>query len=60
MKAGSTVTLAQPAPSAGAKVLLSSADVNVANVPASVLVAAGTTSKTFTVTSKPVASSTIN
>ncbi|HJX26906.1 MAG TPA: hypothetical protein VJ885_03260, partial [Thermoanaerobaculia bacterium] len=54
-----TVTLAQPAPSAGAKVLLSSADVNVATVPVSVLVAAGTTSKTFTVTSKAVASSTI-
>ena len=52
-----TVTLAQPAPAAGAKVMLSSADVNVATVPVSVLVAAGTTSKTFTVTSKPVASS---
>jgi trimeric autotransporter adhesin len=51
-----TVTLAQPAPAGGAKVMLSSANVNVATVPVSVLVSAGTTSKTFTVTSKPVAS----
>lgn len=54
-----TVTLAQPAPSTGAKVILTSANVNVATVPASVTVAAGTISKTFTVTSKPVASSTL-
>ena len=54
-----TVTLAQPAPAAGAKVLLTSANVNVATVPVSVTLAAGTTSKTFTVTSKPVASSSL-
>ena len=50
-----TVTLPGPAPAAGTVVTLSSSDTTAATVPASVTVAAGTMTKTFTVTSKPVA-----
>jgi acetyl esterase/lipase len=50
-----TVTLDSPAPAGGAVVSLSTGSSAVATVPASVTVAAGATSATFTVTSKPVA-----
>lgn len=50
-----TVTLNKPAPPSGAVVTLSSADTSVATVPASVTVAAGQTSATFTITTFPVA-----
>src|SRR5215471_7362510 len=50
-----TVTLPGAAPAGGTVVTLSSSDTSAATVPASVTVAAGTTTKTFTVTSKPVA-----
>lgn len=49
------VTLSSPAPPGGISVTLASSDTNAATVPPSVTVAAGTTSKTFTVTTKPVA-----
>lgn len=52
------VILAIPAPAGGAVVTLSSSDTNIAAVPASVNVSAGTTSKTFSVTTKAVAAST--
>jgi hypothetical protein len=45
-----TVTLTAPAPSGGVIVALSSTKPSLASVPASILVAAGTTSKGFTVT----------
>ena len=45
-----TVTLTAPAPSGGVIVALSSTNPSLASVPASILVAAGTTSKSFTVT----------
>src|SRR5437773_2447454 len=45
-----TVTLTAPAPSGGVIVALSSTKPSLASVPASILVAAGTTSKSFTVT----------
>jgi hypothetical protein len=45
-----TVTLSVPAPSGGAVVALSSTNPALASVPASILVAAGTTSSTFAVT----------
>jgi hypothetical protein len=45
-----TVTLTAPAPNGGAVVALSSTKPALASVPASILVAAGTTSKSFTVT----------
>jgi hypothetical protein len=45
-----TVTLSAPAPSGGAVVALSSTKPALASVPASILVAAGTTSSTFAVT----------
>jgi hypothetical protein len=45
-----TVTLSAPAPPGGARVTLKSSKSTVASVPANVAVAAGTTSKTFTVT----------
>jgi hypothetical protein len=45
-----TVTLSAPAPAGGARVTLASSNAAVAAVPANVLVAAGATSKTFTVT----------
>jgi hypothetical protein len=47
-----TVTLTAVAPTGGATVNLSSSNTSLATVPSSVLVAAGTTSKTFTVTTK--------
>lgn len=50
-----TVTLSNPAPTGGLSVSLFSSDTSVASVPASVTVAAGTTSATFTLTSVPVA-----
>jgi trimeric autotransporter adhesin len=50
-----TVTLSAPAPAGGAKVLLSSSDTNAATVPSHVTVTAGSTQKTFSVTTKPVA-----
>ena len=53
VKAGSsvigTVRLSAPAPAGGATVLLTSSNPALVSVPASVVVAAGTTSKTFTV-----------
>lgn len=49
-----TVTLSGAAPSGGAVVTLSSGNTGVATVPASVTVAAGATSATFTVTSATV------
>jgi hypothetical protein len=45
-----TVTLAAPAPAAGAVVALKSSNAGAAAVPASVTIAAGTTSKSFVVT----------
>ena len=58
-----TVTLSSPAPSGGVIVALSSTKPSLASVPASILVAAGTTSKSFTVTTastKKNASATIS
>jgi hypothetical protein len=52
-----TVTLSAAAPSGGAVVTLSSSNTAVAAVPSSVTVAAGSTSRTFTVTTLTVASS---
>jgi len=49
-----TVTLTAPAPSAGAVVTLGSSRTSIASVPATVVVAAGTTSKTFSVTTARV------
>ena len=53
-----TVTLDEGAPVAGTLVTLSSSDTSVATVPASVMVPAGATQATFTVTGKTVASKT--
>ena len=53
-----TVTLSGPAPSAGALVTLSSSNTAAARVPASVTVAAGATSATFTVSTSAVTAST--
>jgi hypothetical protein len=53
-----TVTLSRPAPTGGAAVTLSSNLTSAATVPASVTVAAGNTSATFTVTTKTVTTST--
>jgi hypothetical protein len=53
-----TVTLSSAAPSGGAVVALSSSDTGVATVPASVTVAAGATSATFTVATSSVAAAT--
>jgi len=47
-----TVTLTAPAPAGGATVALASSNTSLATVPASTVIAAGTTSKSFTVTSK--------
>lgn len=49
-----TVMLTAPAPSGGATVNLASSNTAAATVPASVLIGAGTTSKTFSVTTKSV------
>jgi hypothetical protein len=49
-----TVSLSGPAPAGGALVTLSSSDTTVATVPASVNIAAGATSASFTVTTKAV------
>src|SRR5215813_12008291 len=54
-----TVTLIGPAPTGGAVVTLSSANSAIASVPASVTVTAGSTSRTFTVTTSTVASTTV-
>jgi hypothetical protein len=53
-----TVTLSGPAPAGGALVTLSSNNTTVARVPASVIVAAGATSATFTVATSAVSVST--
>ncbi len=53
-----TVYISSAAPSGGSSVSLSSSNTSVANVPASVTVAAGATSATFTVTTKSVTTST--
>jgi hypothetical protein len=53
-----TLTLSGPAPAGGAQVTLSSSDTAAARVPASVTVAAGATSATFTVSTSAVAAST--
>jgi hypothetical protein len=53
-----TVTLTSAAPSGGTVVALSSSNTAVATVPPSVTVAAGSTSRTFTVTTSPITSST--
>lgn len=53
------VTLSGPAPTGGAQVVLSSSNTTVAHVPASVTVAAGATSATFTVSTSAVAASTV-
>lgn len=52
-----TVTLSTPAPSTGALVALKSSSA-IATVPASVTIASGTTSASFTIKTSPVASST--
>ena len=54
-----TVTLASAAPSGGSNVSLASSNAAVATVPASVTVAAGATSATFTVTAVAAGSATI-
>lgn len=53
-----TVTLSSAAPSGGALVTLSSSNTAVATVPGSVLVSAGTITKSFTVTTQTVSAST--
>jgi hypothetical protein len=53
-----TVTLSAAAPAGGATVALSSSNTNVARTPASVVVAAGATSATFTVSTSAVTAST--
>jgi hypothetical protein len=53
-----TVTLSHPAPTGGAVVTLSSSNTTVAQVLASVTVAANATTATFTLTTSPVASNT--
>ena len=53
-----TVTLSGPAPVGGALVSLSSDNTSAATVPASVTVAAGASSATFTITTNPVSGST--
>jgi len=53
-----TVTLSAAAPAGGAAVALSSDNTNVARTPASVVIAAGATSATFTVTTSAVTAST--
>jgi hypothetical protein len=53
-----TVTLSGPAPAGGAQIALSSSNTSVARVPASVTVAAGATSATFTASTNVVATST--
>ena len=53
-----TVTLSGAAPAGGAVVALSSSNTAAATVPGSVLVSAGTTSKSFTVTTQTVGTST--
>jgi len=49
-----TVTLEDPAPTGGEVVMLASSDTSAATVPASVTIAAGDTSATFTILSMPV------
>jgi hypothetical protein len=49
-----TVTLSVPAPSGGAVINLVSSNTNVATVPASIIVPAGATSASFSVTTSPV------
>lgn len=51
-----TVRLTAPAPAGGAVVNLASSDTTVATVPATVMVAEGATSKTFTVSTRTVSS----
>lgn len=53
-----TITLDAPAPTGGVVVTLSSSNTAVATVPASVTVAAGATSQTFSVTTQAVAANT--
>lgn len=53
-----TVTLSQAAPSAGIIVNLSSSNGSVASVPASITVASGNTTATFSITTYPVSGST--
>jgi galactose oxidase-like protein/Kelch motif protein len=53
-----TVTLSAAAPAGGAVIGLASSDAAVAAIPASVTVAAGVTSATFTISTTPVAAST--
>jgi hypothetical protein len=53
-----TVTLSEPAPTGGAQIALSSSNTSVARVPASVSVAAGATSATFTASTSVVTAST--
>jgi len=52
------VYLLSPAPASGTVVTLASGDPSVASVPASVIVPAGSSSATFTITTQPVTSST--
>lgn len=52
-----TITIAMPAPPAGALVTLASSDPNAAAVPAAVTVPAGATTTTFAITTRPVAKS---
>jgi hypothetical protein len=52
------VTLSGPAPAGGAQVPLSSSNTSVASVPSSVIVAAGATTASFTVSTNAVAAST--
>jgi len=54
-----TVTLSNPAPTGGATVTLTSTDATVAPVPATVVVPAGQTSATFTVTTAVTAGTTV-
>ena len=53
-----TVTLNGPAPTGGSVVSLSSSNISVANVPATVTVLSGNTSATFTIATTPVSTST--
>ena len=48
-----TVTLSAPAPAGGAVISLSSSNTSAATVPANVTVAAGSTTATFTITTRP-------
>ena len=56
--ATATITLARPAPSGGAKIMLASSNTSAATVPSSITVSANSKTATFAVTSKAVTANT--